>query len=267
MKSFLNQLAAVMTCWGLCCGPAQAATNSTQCPAELLPAGLPVTLKKPPTAQDLGPLASFDEATRDLLRRTYVAQATWAASIGRAFVAERLADESLALVANRVCLRRDAADAAIRMLAAARADLKEAQGRGAVPSGVTFSAASGYRSPQYQAKLWVNNVSREYMKRVALREVNGRFDDASVTRLAKHTRGNLAAPGFSNHHKGIAVDFIGFEPALGNLTIRSTANNIRAWQRSWFHGWLKRNADKHGFKPYSPEPWHWEFVGAPRLRS
>lgn len=239
------------------------------CPPVALPAGVAVTLRSPPTVEDLGSLARFDESTRDLLQRTYVHQATWAAQRGRPFVPSSHSSDVLAVVdpdrSKVVCLRRDAATSATRMLAAARAALKrEQQLNSGAPARSRFWAQSGYRSPQYQAELWISNVATIYMKRVELRRVGDRYDEASAKRLATHTRKYMAVPGFSNHHSGNAVDFSAVESGVGAMNTSSREANIRAWKKSWFHGWLRQNARQYGFQPYAPEPWHWEFNGRDR---
>lgn len=50
----------------------------------------------------------------------------------------------------------------------------------------------------------------------------------------------VAPPGSSNHRTGKALD-------------------IRGSNGSW--DWLKKNAQRFGFKNYAPEPWHYDYVG------
>ena len=63
----------------------------------------------------------------------------------------------------------------------------------------------------------------------------------------------------SPHFTGRALDlYVGGEPV-------STADANRLIQtRTPVYRWLVKNARKFGFRPYFYEPWHWEYVGAPR---
>jgi hypothetical protein len=72
---------------------------------------------------------------------------------------------------------------------------------------------------------------------------------ARLYRAWKKGRGNKAArPGRSNHQSGRALDLIVAEAGTGE--------------------WLALHAQRFGFKRTVPsEPWHWEFVEAPRARS
>ena len=83
---------------------------------------------------------------------------------------------------------------------------------------------------------------------VALRIVSGFRTHERQTELYRAWRsgaGNLAArPGYSNHQAGRAIDL-----DLDHAT----------------YAWLQTNARRHGFhRTVHGEPWHWEFLGAPR---
>ena len=57
----------------------------------------------------------------------------------------------------------------------------------------------------------------------------------------------VAEPGYSNHQMGLAIDW-----AYNGQTIGCGGP---AWN------WLKANASKFGYKPYSLECWHWSPTG------
>lgn len=60
---------------------------------------------------------------------------------------------------------------------------------------------------------------------------------------------SVAQPGYSNHQMGIAIDFSGIpkdDPAPGTNPV---------------YDWLKKYADKYGFKEYVNEAWHWSPTG------
>jgi len=60
----------------------------------------------------------------------------------------------------------------------------------------------------------------------------------------------------SPHFTGRALDlYVGGEPV-------DTRDSNRAIQvQTRVYGWLVRNAERFGFRPYFYEPWHWEYVG------
>lgn len=74
-------------------------------------------------------------------------------------------------------------------------------------------------------------------------------EQAVLYRAWKKGRGNKAArPGRSNHQSGRALD----------LSVAAAGTSE----------WLKLHASRFGFKRTVPsEPWHWEYVEAPRARS
>lgn len=106
----------------------------------------------------------------------------------------------------------------------------------AAEEGITLLLVSGFRSVDYQARL-------------IRKKINAGQDIAAV--LAVN-----AAPGFSEHHTGRAVDIAtpGSRPLTGDF------ENTEAF------GWLQRRAADFGFAMSYPEgnpcgfvyePWHW----------
>jgi hypothetical protein len=116
-------------------------------------------------------------------------------------------------------LRRDAYEAYLRMVAAARAEL------GSAAQGY-FSIISGHRTPEYQAKL---------------RALAGNPSTASLARN-------------SPHFTGRAIDiYVGGEPVSTADPNRAIQVATPAYR------WLAANAHRFGFRPYFYEPWHWEY--------
>jgi hypothetical protein len=71
--------------------------------------------------------------------------------------------------------------------------------------------------------------------------------------------GRIAAPGYSNHQGGIALDFWQ-ERTRGNAIANDSDDPSRCrWRLSWFHGWLRTHAADFGFQPIPTEEWHWEY--------
>lgn len=126
-------------------------------------------------------------------------------------------------------LRRGAAQAWRRMrLQAAR-------------EGITLDAISGYRSHDYQLGIFERKLARGQ-------------------RVAEILKVN-AAPGFSEHHSGMALD-IG---TPGDPPAEASFEETAAF------AWLQEHAAVHGFRMSYPrgnphgivhEPWHWRWCGS-----
>jgi zinc D-Ala-D-Ala carboxypeptidase len=110
----------------------------------------------------------------------------------------------------------------------------------AAEDGVTLLLISGFRSMSYQIEL------------IRAKLAQGQ-DIESILRVN-------AAPGFSEHHTGKAVDVA--TPGTRPLTA--------GFDRSDAFFWLQRNAGRYGFgMPYGEhnrfgfdyEPWHWSQLG------
>ncbi|HTQ49082.1 MAG TPA: M15 family metallopeptidase [Candidatus Acidoferrales bacterium] len=133
---------------------------------------------------------------------------------------------------RRVKMRTDAATAWRRMIHQAAA------------AGVGIIPISGFRSAEYQEKLFRKAVAKYGSEAEAVRWV--------------------ARPGFSEHHTGLAIDLgDGEHPACD---VEPPFEETPA-----FH-WLENNAAGFGFELSYPrnhpggvhyEPWHWRFVGTP----
>jgi len=115
----------------------------------------------------------------------------------------------------------------------------EAMRAAAASSGVELVAISGFRSIARQAEI-VGEKLRAGESMEAVLEV-------------------LAAPGYSEHHTGRAVD-VG-TPGAAPLT--------EDFERSEAFRWLRAHASEHGFRLSYPrgnahgiayEPWHWRFA-------
>ena len=117
-----------------------------------------------------------------------------------------------------------AARAFVRMREAARAN------------GIALDVVSAYRSADYQLGI----VERKRARGIAMTE---------ILRVS-------AAPGYSEHHSGRAVD----------VTTPGYAPLEEEFERSPAFAWLKRHASRFGFRLSYPrrnrhgiayEPWHW----------
>lgn len=113
----------------------------------------------------------------------------------------------------------------------------------ALADGVELEAISGFRSHAYQLGIFARKLARGQTVEQIL-AVN-------------------AAPGFSEHHSGEAID-IG---TPGEPPAEESFEHTAAFS------WLQPHASRFGFRLSYPrdnahgisyEPWHWRFVGQPR---
>lgn len=124
---------------------------------------------------------------------------------------------------RQVPIHRAAKAALERMIAAARAD--------GIPHPQLLPT-SAYRSVAEQQKLWEAGLKKSH-------------GDASENKIW------VARPGNSAHQSGRAVDLY--------LGVKNDRNNVDALLKTQAYKWLKKNAVRFGFYPYSREPWHWEY--------
>ncbi|MEU4065087.1 M15 family metallopeptidase [Streptomyces wedmorensis] len=167
-----------------------------------------------------------------------------------------------------ISMRTDAAAAAGRLLAAAGAALAEARAAGDEDAGRTrrLTGGSGYRGSDHQQRLWLGYFRNYYTQTASARAglPGGPHGDGAVRYMLDvfGIPARIAAPGYSNHQNGIAIDFLQVR-ARGHALRNSTgAQAVRRWQATWFFRWLQANAHRFGFVPYAREPWHWVHQGA-----
>ena len=148
--------------------------------------------------------------------------------------------------------RKDAARAARAMLAEARAALVAER----LASRVQIGIVSAYRSAGLQFQIWQGKgrqggfpyYYRQLLKKGRLRP--GDYGPQAVEVAAREIAQWVAAPGYSNHQDGLAIDFgIGeIGKGLGKIG-----------PRAWLYRWLTANARRFGFHPYAKEAWHWTY--------
>ncbi len=108
----------------------------------------------------------------------------------------------------------------------------------ATKDGISLNPFSGFRSYVYQYGLLKTKLSK----------------GIPIEEILK----SLAAPGYSEHHTGEALDITTVDCPAGEEIFEKTAA----------HAWLVRSAGRFGFKESFPrgnphnlvyEPWHWKF--------
>lgn len=166
---------------------------------------------------------------------------------------------------TKIFMRRgDAAEAASKMLGAARSALASAQVNGdpdALKTSV-LTANSGYRSSKLQRRRWLGLFNKYYNQTRSARESlpGGVHSGQAVTYMLKYISSRIAAPGYSKHQAGIAIDLRQHRssgPEIKNSTNRAAQ---KRWRDTWFYTWLEANAERFGFKPkVKKEPFHWVY--------
>ncbi len=192
-----------------------------------------------------------------LKENTYKAHCDWGAG-RRAFIES--VEGLTAIPGGSGELITAAAEQMGRLLTAANRAQERSRNRGARATR-RIGIGSAYRSAAQQFDLW---DGRFYKYQWAYRKsTNQRSKSASkldADAVARFIRSKTAAPGYSNHNAGRAVDF--------SVTVRQGGENVRfgagrraAWRNLWFFDWLRDNAGTYDFEPYAAEPWHWDYSG------
>lgn len=168
-----------------------------------------------------------------------------------------------------VQMQKDAASAAGMLIGAANSALAAAKQGGDQDANKTIriSATSGYRGRSHQETLWRTYFRRRdgyYEATAATRAAlpGGAHGDAAAQWMAStYIPWRIAAPGFSNHQAGIAIDL--WQERTKGAEIRNATDSAAKakWHRTWFFRWLQANASTHKFEEYSKEPWHWTYQG------
>jgi LAS superfamily LD-carboxypeptidase LdcB len=83
------------------------------------------------------------------------------------------------------------------------------------------------------------------------------YEAALVRRYGSVERGRVYLAYDSPHETGLAADF-------GSHGLEPRSATTIAQRETVAYQWLVAHAGDHGYRPYEPEPWHWEFVGVSR---
>lgn len=203
----------------------------------------------------------------DFMRRVHEAQVA-RAKAGGGVERENLPDEQLELVEARYRMRKDAAEQCRLLLEEARADLRRQKEKGN-PEALQVShigVYSAYRSVERDKAAWRATFRKHFRAtkdaRAGLK--GGEYGDEAVRMMVKIMRQFKAAPGFSKHTGGTAVDFTTTE---GGVSLTANSNQNGRWKNSWLHKWLTKNARKFKFNPLATEAWHWEYANRRERRA
>lgn len=202
-------------------------------------------------------VASWKGATeqeRGFMMQVYETQRVWAAQ-RRDFAG--LVPNAAPIEEGRTA-RSDAAHAAQRMLVAARASVAGAKSRN---HGGDLQVVFGYRSAAVQVVLWEYHFPDRYKLTAGRRAQlpDGPHGYGAVIDMAKYYAARTAAPGYSLHNRGLALDLACITPR--RRTIGPTGRFLREWKGSWCYSWLEKHAERFDFHQNAAinEPWHWEY--------
>ena len=196
----------------------------------------------------------------DLMRRVYLRQVTASCQL-RHFIGD-VPDSDLAEIEDGKRARTAAAANCRTLLATAREAIR------LDPAAVnvrSIGVVSGYRSASQQLSGWNRTFPRYYSETKTDRAAadDGEFGDAAAALLTRYISHRLAAPGFSLHNDGRAIDFSTVQGGK-SIGADTSERNRKNWRASWFFEWLMGNANGYGFfqNIAIDEPWHWEFRAA-----
>jgi D-alanyl-D-alanine carboxypeptidase len=125
---------------------------------------------------------------------------------------------------------------------------------------------SGYRTKEEDFGAWkttfLKSLGRTQKAREALWHAKSPRDPLgpeAVAMMAENMHAFKATPGFSNHSRGLAVDFTTTQDGV-ELSASVAQNDL--WDASWFHQWLAAdedaNAHRFRFHRLKSERWHWD---------
>ncbi len=158
-----------------------------------------------------------------------------------------------------------------KMFIAITADLHDPQkGRTDVHS---IGVASAYRTLNQDKHAWVEafKTHMDASKEERKASKGGLLGEAAFHIMLDRMIDKKAPPGFSNHTRGIAVDF-STSQYFANYALDKKTGQMKSgivmlgassaqkplWRKSWLYKWLLANAKNHDFKPYLKEEWHWD---------
>lgn len=119
---------------------------------------------------------------------------------------------------------------------------------------------SGYRSSDYQNKIWYYNLKNNYKQA----KKNKLTDLESLKYAYERTNSLVALPGQSEHQTGLAIDIACYRNGFYSSKISDSKESA----------WMSENAQRFGFilrypkgkediTKYNYEPWHYRYVGYP----
>jgi hypothetical protein len=207
-------------------------------------------------AGQTGVCPSFEEFKASVLAR----QIRNAMKKGRAYCAN-LSDNELGVIEGKHRMLAEAAAQCRELLKTAREAHQSAQKeRDSLALGTTdISVYSAYRNIAQDTAAWEKCFLQYYAETQGARAAlpGGAHGHRARDLMVRMMISFKAAPGYSNHSSGRAVDFSTVHRGR-KLTARKAQRHH--WRSSWLHAWLCEHAAEYGFQPLSTEEWHWDYA-------
>jgi LAS superfamily LD-carboxypeptidase LdcB len=212
---------------------------------------------------------------KDFLERVLKAHIALSTSRAKHVLPDLSGDELEDVAGTGVQMKKGAGAAAGQLIADANVALRAAQVDDADAKLTTrVSATSGYRGRSEQESLWRGyfpghyDDTRALRAKAGLKDGGGEHGEAATVAMRDYVRRWIAAPGFSNHQAGIAIDLKQLRVKGHAIKNSSKSTELDKWRASWLWKWLDASgegqAKAHEFGPYEKEPWHWEYKSAGR---
>lgn len=234
-------------------GPLGASRSAGRTTHEVVPVGTTA----PDGSAGLQPGLSLADFKAKVLER----QIRNAIAKGRRYCAN-VPDGDLAIVEDKHRMRTAAADRCRELLKAAREALAAAkdQGQSGAKLAGKIGVYSAYRTIPEDSASWESSFAQYYEETRTKRAAfpTGEHGKQALTLMVNMMISYKAAPGYSNHSNGLAVDFFTIQKGK---KLRARKAQREAWRGTWLFAWLTDNAAAYGFKNLETEEWHWDFIG------
>lgn len=212
-----------------------------------------------PTSTSADVTAAGNDERADFMRRVYEAQVERARE--KRHPTADLPKNQLEVVEGGHMMRVGAAEQCRLLLRQARADLRQEKEEGNLQALVVsdISIHSAYRNVADDAAAWRSTFKKHLKatRQARAKLSGGEYGDEAVKMMVSVMRRYKAAPGFSRHTHGLAVDF---KTTESNVTLASNSGQNRRWRKTWLYKWLVNNAHRFKFKTLPTEAWHWEYT-------
>mgnify|MGYP003407115481 CR=1 FL=1 len=180
---------------------------------------------------------------------------------GRRFCSN-VPDSELASVEDGHRMRTAAAASCKNLLKAAREALDAAKAEGDSLAKLTgkLGVHSAYRTIPEDTAAWEGSFAQYYEETRVRRSAfpTGEHGPEALKLMTTMMISYKAAPGYSNHSNGVAVDFFTFHKGK---KLRARKAQREAWRGTWLFAWLTDHAAEHNFKNLETEEWHWDYDG------
>jgi hypothetical protein len=201
---------------------------------------------------------SLEELKAEVQKR----QIRWHIKVKHRTYCANVPDSELAPIEKGFRMRTEAAGKCKEMLAAAREEwqTKKKEGDAKAQATRTIELHSAYRNIAEDTASWNKSFGQYYARTASDRNAfpDGPHGPKAIALMVVMMRKYKAAPGYSNHSNGLAVDFR--TVYKGDILIAASAQKP-LWIETWLHPWLVKNAPRFGYQALNTEEWHWDYVG------